>query len=116
MKKLLLSLVAVAAFAFSTQAQTEKGKVMLGGNVGFSTSKVDGANKSDFNFRAIPSVGYFVSDNIAIGFCSAISGNNKISLVDCQRTIDISNGVVRQTSSGCSGSDDRIWSAGNSCG
>lgn len=67
MKKLLLSLVAVAAFAVSSQAQTEKGKVMVGGNIGFSTSKVDGANKSDFNFRAIPSVGYFVSDNIAIG-------------------------------------------------
>jgi hypothetical protein len=67
MKKLLLSLVAVSALAFSTQAQTEKGKFMLGGNVGFNTTKVDGANKSDLSFSVIPSVGYFVSDNFAIG-------------------------------------------------
>lgn len=67
MKKLLLSLVAVAAFAVSTQAQTEKGKILLGGNVGFSSSKVDGVNKSDIGFSVIPSAGYFVSDNIAIG-------------------------------------------------
>ena len=67
MKKLLLSLVAVSALAFSTQAQTEKGKFMLGGNVGFNTTKVDGANKSDLSFKVIPSVGYFVSDNFAIG-------------------------------------------------
>jgi len=67
MKKLLLSFVAVSALAFSTQAQTEKGKFMLGGNASFNTSKVDGAKKSDLSFKVIPSVGYFVSDNFAIG-------------------------------------------------
>jgi hypothetical protein len=67
MKKLLLSLVAVAGLAISTQAQTEKGKILLGGSVGFSTSKADGAKKSDFSFNVAPSAGYFISDNFAIG-------------------------------------------------
>jgi len=79
MKKLLLSLFAVSALAFSTQAQTEKGKVMLGGNVGFNTSKVDGASKADFNFRAIPNIGYFVSDNIAIGTGVGYSYDKSVS-------------------------------------
>ncbi|PYF68968.1 outer membrane beta-barrel protein [Pedobacter nutrimenti] len=67
MKKLLLSIVAVAALAFSTQAQTEKGKIMLGGNVGFNSTKVSGAAKSDVSFSVVPSIGYFVSNNFAIG-------------------------------------------------
>jgi outer membrane protein len=67
MKKLLLSLVAVAALTFGANAQTEKGKIILGGNVGFNSSKVDGASKADVNFSVVPSVGYFVSDNFAIG-------------------------------------------------
>ena len=67
MKKLLLSLVAVAALTFGANAQTEKGKIILGGNVGFNSSKADGASKADINFSVVPSVGYFVSDNFAIG-------------------------------------------------
>lgn len=79
MKKLLLSMVAVAAFAFTTQAQTEKGNVMLGGNVGFSTSKTDGAAKSDVNFSIVPSVGYFVSDNFAIGTGVGYTSSKQVS-------------------------------------
>lgn len=68
MKKLLLSLVAVSALAFSTQAQTEKGKFMLGGNVSFDSKKTDADNaKSNTSFRIVPSVGYFVDNNIAVG-------------------------------------------------
>ena len=67
MKKLVLSLIAVSALAFTTQAQTEKGNFLLGGNVQVSTSKNDGASKSDVGFAVIPSVGYFVSDNFAVG-------------------------------------------------
>jgi len=68
MKKLLLSLVAVSALAFTTQAQTEKGKIIVGGNATFNTHKsdADGA-KSNTSFKIVPSVGYFVSDNIAVG-------------------------------------------------
>ncbi|RAJ37429.1 outer membrane beta-barrel protein [Pedobacter cryoconitis] len=67
MKKLLLSLIAVSALAFTTQAQTEKGKFMLGGNVEFDSNKPNGANKSNTSFNIVPSVGYFVTDNFAIG-------------------------------------------------
>ncbi len=79
MKKLLFSLVAVAGLAFTSQAQTEKGKIMLGGSVGFSSSKVDGANKSDFSFNVIPSAGYFVSNNIAIGTGVGYTYNKEVS-------------------------------------
>ncbi|MGM9479030.1 outer membrane beta-barrel protein [Pedobacter sp. GSP4] len=67
MKKLLLSLVAVAGLVYGAQAQTEKGKFILGGNVGFNSTKVEGAAKSDIDFSVVPSVGYFVSNNFAIG-------------------------------------------------
>jgi len=79
MKKLLLSLVAVSALAFTTQAQTEKGKIMLGGNVGFSSSKVETANKSDFSFSVVPSAAYFISDNIAIGTGVGYTYNKEVS-------------------------------------
>jgi len=67
MKKLLLSLVAVASLAYGANAQTEKGKIILGGNVGFNSTKIETAAKSDFSFSVVPSIGYFVSDNLAIG-------------------------------------------------
>ncbi|WP_243732235.1 porin family protein [Pedobacter duraquae] len=68
MKKLLLSMIAVAAIAFSTQAQTEKGKIMLGGNLAFDTQKSDAAgSKANTSFEVVPSVGYFVGNNIAVG-------------------------------------------------
>ena len=79
MKKLLLSLVAVSALAFSTQAQTEKGKILLGGGVGFNSTKAEGASKSDIRFNVVPSVGYFISDNIAIGTGVGYNYNKKVS-------------------------------------
>ncbi|RZK17327.1 MAG: porin family protein, partial [Pedobacter sp.] len=50
MKKLLLSVVAVAGLVYGANAQTEKGKVILGGNVGFNSTKVETAAKSDVSF------------------------------------------------------------------
>lgn len=67
MKKLVLSLLAVSALAFSTQAQTEKGKFMIGGNVEFNSEKAEGAEKADINLSLVPSVGYFIGNNIAVG-------------------------------------------------
>jgi len=67
MKKVLLSLIAVAGLAFTTQAQTEKGNFMVGGNVELNTSKNDGASKTDLNFSVVPSVGYFITNDLAIG-------------------------------------------------
>jgi len=67
MKKLLLSLFAVTALALTTQAQTEKGNYMIGGNVEFNSEKVDGNSKADIDFAIVPSIGYFISDNFAVG-------------------------------------------------
>jgi hypothetical protein len=79
MKKLLLSLVAVAGIAFGTQAQTEKGKFIVGGAVGLNSTKVDGADKADFRFNVVPSVGYFVSDNFAVGTGVGYNYNKQVS-------------------------------------
>ena len=67
MKKILLTLSAVAVLGFAANAQTEKGKFMLGGQVNY-----DGHNVKDSDFKInslsiVPNVGYFVADNIAVG-------------------------------------------------
>ena len=83
MKKLILSIAVLSGLAFTTQAQTEKGKVILGGSVGFNTNKVKGADKADVNFNVVPSVGYFLGDNFAVGtgvgytFDKSVSGGEQ---------------------------------------
>lgn len=68
MKKLILSLAILSGIAMTTQAQTEKGKTVLGGNVYFNSIKSDAEGaKAIQNFSIVPSAGYFVADNIAIG-------------------------------------------------
>lgn len=68
MKKVFLSIALLSAIAFTSQAQTEKGKFIVGGNVSYSTLKTDADNaKASHNFSIVPNVGYFVSDNIAVG-------------------------------------------------
>jgi len=79
MKKLLLSLVAVAGLVYGANAQTEKGKVILGGSVGFNSTKVEGAAKSDVSFNIIPSAGYFVANNFAIGTGVGYTYNKEVS-------------------------------------
>ena len=68
MKKLFLSLALLGGVVFSSQAQTEKGKFIVGGNVSYNTTKsdLDGA-KASHEFSIVPNIGYFVNDNIAIG-------------------------------------------------
>ena len=60
MKKIILSLAAVLAFALTSDAQTRKGTVLLGA----------GSQLSDSEWTSLaitPKVGYFVQDGIAIG-------------------------------------------------
>lgn len=85
MKKLLLSLVVVSAMAFTTQAQTEKGKFIVGGNAAFDTNKsdADGA-KSNTSFKIVPSVGYFVGDNIAVGTGVGYSYDKQVGKLENQ--------------------------------
>ena len=67
MKKVLLTLSAAVALTFAANAQTEKGKVILGGNVSYDYSKVKGSDVESHTLGIVPSVGYFVNDNFAVG-------------------------------------------------
>lgn len=66
MKKLLL-LAAVSVIGLTASAQTEKGKIVLGGGVFYSHTKDDPAYSSVNAFRISPNAGYFVADNLAVG-------------------------------------------------
>ena len=71
MKKLLFAAVAVFAFSFanaqeeSTDGGFSQGDVFVSGSVGFGSEKTGDAKSSDFTFS--PAVGYFVTENIAVG-------------------------------------------------
>lgn len=67
MKKLLLTLTAAAAVTFAANAQTEKGKTILGGSVSYDYTKVKDADTEGHSLGILPSVGFFVSDNFAVG-------------------------------------------------
>lgn len=68
MKKLILSLTAVVAIALSANAQTEKGKWILGGTASYESVKTDATGAKAFqSLSIIPNLGYFVSENFALG-------------------------------------------------
>jgi len=75
MKKVLLTLTAVAAITFASQAQTEYGKTMIGGGVSFHTQSVKDADNKNNSFSIMPQVGFFVADNIAVGTALGYSWN-----------------------------------------
>lgn len=67
MKKRLLTAIAVS-FCIGSYAQTGKGKIILGGSVGFNSNKVNSqATQKATSFNLGPSIGFFTSENIAIG-------------------------------------------------
>ncbi|REC76367.1 porin family protein [Chryseobacterium elymi] len=65
MKKLLLA-SAVALFGLSN-AQIAKGTAYLSGSVGYSQVESDNGNYKKENFNVLPTVGYFVGTNLAVG-------------------------------------------------
>jgi len=67
MKNLFLTLTAVTALSLAANAQTEKGKFIVGGQVGFETSKTKDTDNKSTGFSINPTVGYFVADNWAVG-------------------------------------------------
>jgi len=80
MKKIVLSVAALFAFAMTNAQETTsetvgfaKGDMFLSGSLGFSSDK-DGELKSN-SFTVAPRAGYFVSDNIAIGLELGFSGS-----------------------------------------
>lgn len=67
MKKLFLTLSAAVALTFAANAQTEKGKTILGGNVSYDYTNIKDVDGNVQSFSILPSVGVFVSDNVAVG-------------------------------------------------
>jgi opacity protein-like surface antigen len=70
MKKVLFSAVALLAFGFVNAQEKSnggfsKGDAFVSGAFGFGSSKTDAVKSSSFTFA--PSVGYFVTENIAAG-------------------------------------------------
>lgn len=65
MKKILLA-GAVALFGLSN-AQIAKGTTYLSGSVGYSQEESNNGNLKKENFNVLPTVGYFVNTNLAIG-------------------------------------------------
>ncbi|MCT2564238.1 porin family protein [Chryseobacterium herbae] len=65
MKKLVLA-GAIALFGLSN-AQIAKGTAYLSGSVGYSQVESDNGNYKKENFNVLPTVGYFVGTNLAVG-------------------------------------------------
>ena len=53
---------------FSAAAQTDRGQVMAGGSVNFNIPTGDGDNIRQSSLSATPSIGFFVANNVALGF------------------------------------------------
>lgn len=89
MKSKLLLVAALCAVAFSANAQTEKGRSLLNGSVGFWSNKSrDGNNPNNslYNytnkgkgFNISPSFAHFFSDNIAFGIALAYNNNRYVT-------------------------------------
>lgn len=75
MKKILFSLIILIATAITTNAQTDKGDWLVGGNLTLNTT----SDNSQFTF--IPSAGFFFADGFAAGaeliFITSKLGNTK---------------------------------------
>lgn len=77
MKKLLIA-SAVALFGLSN-AQIAKGTVYLSGSVGYSQEENNNDNSKLESFNVLPTVGYFVGTNTAVGLGVGYT-NNKATL------------------------------------
>lgn len=66
MKKLLLC----AVFAITAITNAQKGSILVGGNVGFSSDKVGNSKSESFEFN--PKVGYQFTDNWTVGIEGSI--------------------------------------------
>jgi outer membrane protein len=77
MKKLLLTLVCFFMLFFGARAQTSHGSLSLGGAISFTadTQETSSEDQKSTEFRFIPSAGYFVADNLAVGLNLGLSSS-----------------------------------------
>lgn len=75
--KTLMVSALVLGLATFTQAQTvNAGAWMVGGQAGFVSAKVDGADDAVNVFTVSPNIGYFVIDNLGIGLNLGITNTS----------------------------------------
>ncbi|MBB5621501.1 outer membrane protein [Pedobacter cryoconitis] len=67
MKKIILTFIGLLSISVSCMAQTEKGKILLGGDFYFKTRKVINTAGRSTDFGINPVAGFFVADNLVIG-------------------------------------------------
>ena len=70
MKKIIYVMFVLGISALSAQAQTDAGSLMLGGGISYYSTKsgdYPDTGRKDTEVQFTPSLGYFISDNIAIG-------------------------------------------------
>ncbi len=72
-KNLLIVFAFFILGAFSAAAQTDRGRIMAGGSVNLNIPTGDGDNIRQSRLEATPSIGFFVADNVALGFGLPIS-------------------------------------------
>lgn len=76
MKKLFFTLIAGLGLVTVSNAQTtDKGTFMLGGNVSYQYSKVDGVKGEKQGYAILPQAGYFIQDNFALGLGLGYAGS-----------------------------------------
>lgn len=102
MKKLVLSLVAVAAIGFTANAQeTEKPtfgfqetNVFVEGNIGFNSKNDKNTDKKENVFNFNPKVGYMLSDKFAVGASFEVgSANTKVDGTKVSKSNSFYGGV-----------------------
>lgn len=69
MKKILLGTTLLAAFSFTSKAQTEQGGWFIGAstNLSFTSTSFDGSDDSVNEFDVTLSAGTFIADNLVFG-------------------------------------------------
>jgi hypothetical protein len=87
MKKILtLSIIAIFSFSLTSQAQINKGSIMLGGSLGGNFNNVknpDTVSGKSNSFSISPAIGFAVSNNTIVGFSLLYGLNtNKDALND----------------------------------
>ncbi len=76
MKKILLPFfMLLFAASFPASAQTDKGKIMVGGNMNLRIPTNDGESVQQSYLSLTPNVGFFLADNVALGFGLPVSSN-----------------------------------------
>lgn len=79
MKKLLVA-SAVALFGLSN-AQIAKGTVYLSGSVGYSQEETNNGNIKSENFNVLPTAGFFVAPNFAVGLGAGFQTQKDTSII-----------------------------------